>query len=130
MDVAAPAHLAGVEEHVLRTQLHDHIGMRADEDAGARDVAQHGVQRSTRMSVVDRIDPDQRAVDPQQLVAQLVCLHQVVDRGLRVDALRGESGEQGGKAVVLTRRTPTDVPVTGVDDGDLPPTRGQVRLLI
>jgi hypothetical protein len=39
VDIAAPAHLACVDEHVFRAQLHDHIGMRADEHAGVGDHA-------------------------------------------------------------------------------------------
>ena len=54
--------------------------------AGGRDFTQHGVERSARMPGLDRIDPDQRAVEPEQLVAQLARLRQVVDRRVRVDA--------------------------------------------
>ena len=74
MNIAAPAHLTRVDEHVLGAQLHDHVGMRADEDTGSRDFAKDGVERRARVPGIDRIDPDQRPVEPEQLVTQLARL--------------------------------------------------------
>ena len=93
--------------------------MRADEDAGVRDFAQYGVERRARVAGIDRIDPDQRPVELQQLIAQLVRLRQVVDRRARVDASCRKGGEDGGEAVVLARRKATDLAVAWIDDGDL-----------
>ena len=45
MHVAAPAHLPGIDENVLRTQFHDDVGVRADEDARGRRLAQDGIER-------------------------------------------------------------------------------------
>jgi len=80
----------------------------ADADARRRDFAQHGVEPVARMSVVDRVDPDQRAVDPEQLVAQRIRLAAIVDGGAGVDAPRGEGSEDAAKRLlpgVARRRT-------------------------
>lgn len=70
------------------------------------------------MAGLDRIDPDQRSVESQQLMAQLVQLRQVVDGRVGVDAVRRERGEQGREAIVLWRRQATNLFIARVDDGD------------
>ena len=58
------------------------------------------------LPVMDRIDPDQHAVDRQQLLADLVDDVVVVNRGLGVDAERGQLLEDAMEAIVLRCRCP------------------------
>ena len=95
----SPSRDAGAVENFLHAHLEDHVGMRADPRAAGRDVAQQRVEHGARPAGVERIDPDQHAVDPEELLAHLVGERLVEHGRLGVDAepgsaprTRGDSG--------------------------------------
>ena len=70
--VGPPAEVPGAVEDFLHAHLEDHVGMRADPRAAGRDIAQQRIEHGARLAGVERIDPDEHAVDPEELVADLV----------------------------------------------------------
>ena len=70
--------------------------MRADPDSPGRDVPQHRIERRPVLPVGNRIDPDEHAVELQKLLAHLGDHIVGIDRGLGVNAERGQRLEDGG----------------------------------
>ena len=116
-DVAAPSHFPGVDEHVLRAELDDDVGMGADEHPGRGDLAQERVKGVARLPVVDGIHPDEGAVEAEQLIAQLLRSSPVIDGGDRLHAVRRECSEERLEAIVEWRGEATNLAVAGIDDG-------------
>ena len=72
MRVGAPAQMTRSVEHVLDAHLQDDVGMRAHPRALRRNLAKQRIERRARLALMDRIDPDEHAVDGEQLIADRV----------------------------------------------------------
>src|SRR5262245_12377876 len=84
--VGAPAQGASLIEDFLRVHLQDQVRMRAHEHAVARHVAQERIEPRAVAVLADRVDPDEYAVDAQELPAHLVSGLVGVDCRLDVEA--------------------------------------------
>ena len=80
-------------EHLLRTHLDDHIGMRAHPDAARRNLAQQCVEIGAVASLVNGVDPDKYPIKRGELCADGVKNIVLVDNRFRVDADVGERGK-------------------------------------
>ena len=58
-----------VDEHLLGRQPRDHVRVGADPDAGPGDLAQQRVERRAVEPLLDRVHPDEHAVEAEQLIA-------------------------------------------------------------
>ena len=99
--VAAPSHGARAKENVLGAHLRDHIGMGAHEDPRGCDAGQHPVQVRPIVTIHDRIDPDQHAVDAHELLSQLLDSVSNIGCSLDRNALFGKGRSGPSKARVL-----------------------------
>ena len=77
--------------------------MRADPGAARRDIAQQRIQRRSGFALMQRIDPDQDAIGPQQLRTHFVGEVLIINRWLGVNAQRGQRLENLMETVVLRR---------------------------
>src|SRR4051812_28876045 len=99
-DVGSPAELSRPVENLFRThRLHD-VGVGADPYAGGGDLAEDGVDAVPILAAADRVDPDDDAVDAEELVADrrrdLVAVH----HRPRVDADVGERVEHRSEPLI------------------------------
>ena len=91
MRVGTPSELARAKEYFLGAHLEDHVGMRADPDSLRRDLMQHRVQLRSIVTVGNRIDPHQDAIEAQQLIADLIDYLVRVHRGFGGNIDPGQS---------------------------------------
>src|SRR5262245_48352234 len=84
----------------LGSHLEDDVRVGAHPDALRGDVAQQGVKTGAASTVLNRVDPDEHAVQREQLFADLLGEALVVDRGPRLDADSGERFEDADEAAV------------------------------
>ena len=89
---------------LLRAHLEDHVRMSADPDSSGGDVPQHRVEHRAVLPVGSRIDPDEHAVELQELLAHLERQIVGVDRRLGANAERGQRLEDVAEFVVVGRR--------------------------
>lgn len=118
MRVGSPAEMTRSVEHVLDAHLQDHVGMCAHPWPLRRNVAKQRVEGLARLALMDRIDPDEHAIDGEQLIADGVGEDLVVDHRAGVDADRGECFENADEAAVLCRRVPARRSVAAGKDGN------------
>src|SRR5215211_543337 len=83
--VTAPAHRAGAMQDLLGAHLEDYIRMSAHPDAARRDLAQQRVEIGTVAPFVDRVDPDEYAIECGKLSAHGLEDIVLVDYRFRVD---------------------------------------------
>jgi len=88
-------------QNFFHAHLEDHVGMGADPGAARCHVTQHRVEHGPCLPFMDRIDPDEHPIDRQKLFAHFVDYVVRVNRGLRVNAERGQLLEYAMKAIVL-----------------------------
>jgi hypothetical protein len=103
--IATPAHRAGTMEHLLGAHLEDHIGMGAHPDSARRDLAQQRVKIDAAASLVNRVHPDEHAIECGELCAHRVEDIIFVDYWVRIDADIGKRREDGLESAVLWRGT-------------------------
>src|SRR4029077_3561607 len=70
--VGAPADIASVEEHLLRPQLSNHRRVSGDPHTSGCHIEKQRVEIRAIGPVLNRIDPDEYAVQLQQLVSSLL----------------------------------------------------------
>ena len=75
--------------------------MRTHPDAARRDVAQQRVEIDAVAPLMNRIDPDQHAIDRGELGAHGVENIVFIDHRLGIDAKRGQRCEDGGEPAGL-----------------------------
>jgi hypothetical protein len=80
-------------EHLLGAHLEDHIGMGAHPDAARRDLAQQRVEIGAVAPLVNRIDPDEHAINHGELCAHSVADIVLIDDRFRIDADFGQRCE-------------------------------------
>jgi hypothetical protein len=80
-------------EDLLGAHLEDHIRMSAYPDASRRDLAQQRVEIITVAPLVDRVDPDEHAVERGKLSAHDLEDIVLIDHRLRIDTGIGECRE-------------------------------------
>src|SRR5262249_4687691 len=102
--VGAPAEVLGTVENLLGAHLEDHVGMGAHPRPARRNVAQQGVEHGARPAGIERIDPDEHAVEAEELVAHLVREGLVEHGGRGVDAGPAQLLEDVVIAIVVRRR--------------------------
>jgi hypothetical protein len=103
MRVGAPAEVPGAMQDLLYAHLEDDVRVRADPRTARRHIAQQRVKHRARLALVNRIDPDQHAIDLQELLAHLVCHVIGKHRRLGLDAGICQLLEHAMEAVVLRR---------------------------
>ena len=77
--------------------------MGADPDAPGRHVAQHPIESRPVLAVGDRIDPDEHAIELQELLAYDRRHVVGIDRRLGVNADGGKRLEDAAETVVVSR---------------------------
>ena len=70
--VAAPAQTLGSEQHLLGAHRVDDVGMGGHPDSGLGGLAEQGVELAAGGAVLDRVHPDQQAIQRQQLGANIL----------------------------------------------------------
>jgi hypothetical protein len=113
--VRPPAHLAGVDEHLLRPHALDDVGVRTDEHTCLRDLAQQRVEHGTVEPLLDRVHPDEHRVELEQLLANRLDLAIGVDDSLGLDPELREGGEN---AVQLRRLRGRRIPFSTPEQPD------------
>src|SRR5262249_52895466 len=61
--IRAPAKLPGAMQYLFDAHLHNDVVMCADPRTVRRDIAQHRIKPGSCLAFMDRIDPDQNAID-------------------------------------------------------------------
>jgi hypothetical protein len=93
----------GAVQDLLDAHFENHVRMRADPWTHGGDVAQQRIELLARLAVLDRVDPDQHAVDRRELRANLLDHVVGIDGRLGVDAERLKFFEDAMIAIVLRR---------------------------
>jgi hypothetical protein len=92
-------------QHLLGPHLEDHIGMGAHPDAAPRDLAQERVEIGAATPLVNRVDPDEHAIEHGELYARGVKDIVLVDHRFRIDADIGQCREDAPEPARLWRGT-------------------------
>ena len=91
-------------QNLFHAHFENHVGMSADPRSARRNIAQHRIEHSSCLSVLDRVDPDEHPVEPQELLANLVDEVVSINRRFRVNADGAQLLEYAAVAVVPRRR--------------------------
>lgn len=87
-------------EHLLGAHLEDDVGMGADPNAARRDLAQQRVEMGAVAPFVNRVYPDEYAIERSQLCAHGIEDVVLVDHRLRINADISERSEDGLEPLV------------------------------
>src|SRR5215207_819697 len=90
-------------EHLLGSHLEDHIGMSAHPDAALCNFAQQRVEIGAVASLMDRVNPDEQAIESGKLRADGVDDLVLVNHRFCVDIDMSERREDGLEAARLAR---------------------------
>src|SRR5437868_4297431 len=88
-------------ENVFDAHFENDIGMGADPRTSHGNFAQHLIERFACSALMDWIDPDEHAIDRQQLFADCIGKAFVIDGWLRIDTQRFESLEHPDEAAIV-----------------------------
>src|SRR5215470_18929707 len=116
--VAAPTHRAGTMEHLLGAHLEDHVGMGAHPGAACHDLAQQRVEIDAVAPLVNRVDPDEHAIERGELCARGIEDIVLVDYRFRIDADIGERREDGLEPAGLWRGAAARRFIAAPEDSD------------
>ncbi len=103
MNISAPIHIPGLEQHVFSPQFEDDIGVCADKSAARRNLSQHGIQYGTIRPVLNGVHPNQNAIHTRQLLAHVVCKFIAVHGGFRRDAVFFELRKRSAEPIIVRR---------------------------
>ncbi len=101
MSVRTPAQLLGAVQNFLHTHFQDHVGVGTHPHTSRCDVAQQRIELYSVLSLGNWIDPDEHAVGAEKLLAHFICHFVRIDRGLRLDAERGQRFENAVESIVM-----------------------------
>jgi hypothetical protein len=93
-------------EYLLGAHLEDHVGMGADPNAACRDLAQQRVEMGAIAALMNRVYPDEHAIERSQLCPHSVEDIVLVDQRFRIDADIAERREDGLEPASLWRGAP------------------------
>ena len=105
-------------EHLLGAHFENHIGMGAHPHAARRNFAQQRVEIGAVASLVNRVDPDEHAIERGELCAQGVEDIVFIDDRFRIDPDIGECPEYGLEPTGLWRSTTTRRFIAPPEDGN------------
>ncbi len=90
-------------KHLLGAHLEDHIGVGAHPEAARRYLAEQRVKNGAVAPLVNRIDPDEHTIEPEELCAHGGEDIVLVDHRFRIDADIGERRDDNFETAGLQR---------------------------
>ena len=128
--IAAERQLARSEEDVLGAEPQDRVRVSADEDTLRRDGGQHRVESPTRTAALDRVVPDENAIELLELTLHFGGEVVAVDRRLRRDAAVSKRLEERREATRVRIRPIARLAIAGIEERNARARKGRHRRLV
>lgn len=91
--------------------------MGADKNTSGRNITKHSIEHGSVPASFNRIDPDQNAVNPHELLSNLIAEIIVIDRRLDVNPPGGKGPEQICEPAILGGCVPPRFTITRRENG-------------